>query len=37
VVRRFAHDQEERAELTVRLRKDDGTVVVDGTAEFAVL
>ena len=36
VVRRFAHDQEERAELTVRLRKDDGTVVVDGTAEFAV-
>ena len=28
--------QEERAELAVRLRKDDGSVVIDGTAEFAV-
>jgi hypothetical protein len=24
-------------ELSIRLRKDDGSVVIDGTAEFAVL
>ena len=36
VVRLFDHDREARAELAVRLRKDDGSVVIDGTAEFAV-
>ena len=36
VVRLFTQDGEERAELAVRLRKDDGSVVIDGTAEFAV-
>ena len=36
VVRRFEKDLESRVELAVRLRKDDGSVVIDGTAEFAV-
>ena len=36
VVRLFTQDREERAELAVRLRKDDGSVVIDGAAEFAV-
>ena len=36
VVRRFAHDRESRVELAIQLRKDDGSVVVSGTAEFAV-
>ena len=36
VVRLFAHDREERVELAFRLRKDDGSVVIDGAAEFAV-
>ena len=36
VVRRFEQDREPRVELALQLRKDDGTVVVDGTAEFAV-
>jgi NAD(P)-dependent dehydrogenase (short-subunit alcohol dehydrogenase family)/acyl dehydratase len=36
VVRVFQAGGEERAELSVRLRKDDGSVVVDGTAEFAL-
>lgn len=36
VVRLFEHDHERRVELSLRLRKDDGTVVVDGVAEFAV-
>jgi hypothetical protein len=36
VVRLFDRDGEPRVELAVRLRKDDGCVVIDGTAEFAV-
>jgi acyl dehydratase len=37
VVRLFAADGEPRVELSIKLHKDDGTLVVDGTAEFAVL
>jgi hypothetical protein len=33
----YRGDREPRVELAIRLRKDDGSVVVDGTAEFAVL
>ena len=36
VVRLFQQDTESRVELCVRLRKDDGSVVIDGAAEFAV-
>ncbi len=36
VVRQFAVDGESRVELDLRLRKDDGSVVVSGSAEFAV-
>jgi acyl dehydratase len=36
VTRRFEQDRESRVELAIRLRKDDGSVAVDGTAEFAV-
>ena len=36
VVRLFQQDTESRVELSIRLRKDDGSVVIDGTAEFAV-
>jgi acyl dehydratase len=36
VVRRFEQDGESRVELAMRLRKDDGPVVIDGTAEFAI-
>ncbi len=36
VIRVFTRDTEARAELAIRLRKDDGSVVIDGTAEFAV-
>ena len=36
VVRRFEHDREPRVELAIQLRKDDGSVVTTGTAEFAV-
>jgi acyl dehydratase len=36
VVRLFKAGSESRAELSIRLRKDDGSVVTDGTAEFAV-
>jgi acyl dehydratase len=36
VVRRFEHDAEPRVELSIRLCKDDGSVVINGTAEFAV-
>jgi acyl dehydratase len=36
VIRRFDRDGESRVELTLRLRKDDGSVVIDGSAEFAV-
>jgi acyl dehydratase len=36
VVRLFKQDTESRVELSIRLRKDDGSVVIDGTAEFAV-
>jgi len=36
VVRRFQQDTESRVELSIRLRKDDGSVVIDGTAEFAI-
>jgi acyl dehydratase len=36
VVRRFEQDGESRVELAIRLRKDDGPVVIDGTAEFAI-
>ena len=36
VVRLFEQDREPRAELAVRLRKDDGSIVIDGTADFAV-
>ncbi|MFC1405248.1 MULTISPECIES: MaoC/PaaZ C-terminal domain-containing protein [Streptacidiphilus] len=37
VVRVFEVDREQRVELAIRLRKDgDGSVVVDGTAEFAL-
>ena len=36
VIRLFKQDREARAELAIRLRKDDGSVVIDGTAEFAV-
>ena len=36
VVRLFEQDREERAELAIRLRKDDGSVVIDGTAEFTI-
>jgi len=36
VVRRFRQGTESRVELSIRLRKDDGSVVIDGTAEFAV-
>jgi acyl dehydratase len=37
VVRLFECDREPRAELSIRLRKDDGSVAIDGSAEFAVL
>lgn len=37
VVRLFTADREPRVELSIKLHKDDGTLVVDGTAEFAVL
>ena len=37
VVRRFEQDREPRVELAVRLCKDDGRVVIDGIAEFAVI
>jgi hypothetical protein len=36
VVRLFEQNREPRAELAIRLRKDDGSIVIDGTAEFAV-
>ncbi|MFG1923377.1 MaoC/PaaZ C-terminal domain-containing protein [Cryptosporangium sp. NPDC048952] len=36
VVRYFDQDHERRVELAVRMRDDDGALVVDGTAEFAV-
>ena len=36
VVRRFEQDREPRVELAIQLRKDDGSVVTSGTAEFAV-
>jgi acyl dehydratase len=36
VVRLFTRDRESCAELSIWLRKDDGSVVIDGTAEFAV-
>lgn len=36
VVRRFTAGGESRVELAIRLRKDDGTVAVHGSAEFAV-
>jgi acyl dehydratase len=36
VVRLLAHDGEPRVELAITLRKDDGSVAVSGTAEFAV-
>lgn len=36
VVRLYEHGGERRAEVTMRMRKDDGSVVVDGAAEFAV-
>jgi acyl dehydratase len=35
-VRLFAIDGEQRVELAIRLRKDDGSVVINGTAEFAI-
>ncbi|MFE5027490.1 MaoC/PaaZ C-terminal domain-containing protein [Streptomyces sp. NPDC056656] len=35
VVRAFEADRELRVELAMRLRKDDGSVAVEGTAEFA--
>ena len=37
VVRLFDQGREPRAELAIRLRKDDGSVAVSGTAEFAVI
>jgi len=36
VTRRFRQDAESRVELSIRLRKDDGSVAIEGTAEFAV-
>jgi acyl dehydratase len=36
VVRLFDQGREPRAELAIRLRKDDGSIVIDGTAEFAL-
>ena len=36
VVRLYQQGAESRVELSVRLRKDDGSLVIDGTAEFAV-
>jgi acyl dehydratase len=36
VVRRFDREGETRVELAVQLRKDDGGVVISGSAEFAV-
>jgi acyl dehydratase len=36
VVRRFDRDGETRVELAAALRKDDGAVVISGSAEFAV-
>lgn len=36
VVRLFQHDNERRLELAIQLRKDDGALVVDGSAEFAL-
>lgn len=36
VVRVFESRGERRVELSIQLRKDDGSVVVDGAAEFAV-
>jgi acyl dehydratase len=36
VIRLFTCDRESRVELSIQLRKDDGSLVVDGTAEFAV-
>jgi acyl dehydratase len=37
VVRIFEQDRESRVELSIQLHKDDGSLVTDGTAEFAVL
>jgi acyl dehydratase len=36
VIRLFEHKCEARVELSIRLRKPDGAIVVDGSAEFAV-
>jgi acyl dehydratase len=36
VIRLFEQNREALAELAVRLRKDDGSIVIDGTAEFAL-
>ncbi|MGX9891483.1 MaoC/PaaZ C-terminal domain-containing protein [Streptomyces sp. NPDC002276] len=36
VVRLFEQDGERRLELAIRLRRDDGALVVDGSAEFAL-
>ncbi|MFJ9248551.1 MaoC/PaaZ C-terminal domain-containing protein [Streptomyces sp. NPDC101776] len=36
VVRLFEQGEEQRVELAIRLRKDDGALVVDGSAEFAL-
>ncbi|MBK3573515.1 hypothetical protein JHN63_06705 [Streptomyces sp. MBT65] len=36
VVRLFEQGEERRVELAIRLRKDDGALVVDGSAEFAL-
>jgi acyl dehydratase len=36
VIRLFQQDTESRVELSISLRKDDGSVVIDGAAEFAV-
>ena len=36
VVRIFEQDEERRVELSLELRKDDGTVVVEGSAEFRI-
>ncbi|MBK6009759.1 MaoC/PaaZ C-terminal domain-containing protein [Streptomyces sp. MBT53] len=36
VVRLFEQDGERRLELAIQLRRDDGALVVDGSAEFAL-
>ncbi|WP_262058793.1 MaoC/PaaZ C-terminal domain-containing protein [Streptomyces sp. STR69] len=36
VVRLFEQDGERRLELAIQLRKDDGALVIDGSAEFAL-